>query len=320
MKEKNILQLFPEEWRGFFRVTSKNQGKISEIRLRSGNPICIMINGQEKFLDAKGEFTGLRNQARVISIQEIRNITNHICRYSVYAYEDEMRQGFISVEGGHRIGICGQVVVDEAYRVRTIKFISSLNIRIAHEIVGAATPIMPWIYEQSKVINTVIVSPPGAGKTTLLRDMIRQVSNGCNFGNGVSVGVIDERSEIAGCFQGCPQNDVGIRTDVMDRCPKQEGMLLMIRSMAPAVVAIDELGGLEEWRSLKLVSNCGCSILATMHGDSLEDFVLRKNRFHGGEEEIFKRCIVLSKKEGRFGVFHIYGLEEGKWQCIYQGG
>lgn len=319
MTTQNILHLFPDEFRGIFQIVSKRQEMIQEIRLRVNRPVYVIEKGQERFLNRQGMFTDQPDKAKLLSAVELKCIMNHICRYSLYAFEEELRQGFITVQGGHRIGIAGQAVMTEQEGVRTLKYISGLNIRIAHEIKGAANRVMPYIYDNGRLQNTLVISPPGCGKTTLLRDMIRQVSDGNTYGQGISVGLVDERSEIAGCFQGCPQNDVGLRTDVLDRCPKAGGMMMLIRSMAPGAVAIDELGGPEEWKSLLYASYCGAGLLATMHGAGVEDYVERRNMCIPGQGDIFSRCIVLSRKNGQFIVEEIYKRENGDvWICIFQ--
>jgi len=317
MKTQNILSLFPNELREFFRKVSLRQEKIQEIRLRTGCPVYVIEEGQERFLDKWGEYTSLPEKAKVLTSEDLKRIVNHICNYSLYAYEDEIRQGFLTVRGGHRVGITGQAVLSREDEVRSIKYINSLNIRISHEIKGAANEVLQYTYEKGKMQNTLIISPPGCGKTTLLRDLVRQVSNGNQYGQGISVGVVDERSEIAACFQGCPQNDVGIRTDVLDSCPKAKGMMLLIRTMSPGVVAIDELGAEEEWKALLYASYCGIALLATMHGAGLEDYCFRQK----GEDfdTLFTRCIVLCKKNNQCMIEEIYKKEKGEnWQCMLQ--
>lgn len=200
------------------------------------------------------------------------------------------------MEGGHRIGLSGQAVLENENSLRTLKNISFVNIRVAHEIRGVADKILPELYKAGRFQNTLIVSPPGFGKTTLLRDLIRQLSDGNAYGPGLRVGVVDERSELAGSYRGRPQNDLGMRTDVLDACPKALGMLLLLRSMSPQVIAVDELGEEQDLRVLHMAASGGCSLLATVHGAGEADAARRL----GGEymREMFARIVIL-KGRGR---------------------
>ena len=247
MEENNcILQLFPAHLRKVFMVSRFCFETLQEIRLRAGQPVIFLIEGKEWFLRADGSLGETMDCAYRISGHDITDILNHICNYSIYAFEDEMRQGFISVPGGHRVGLAGQVVMEHAGEIRYLKNIYYLNIRVAHQRPGTADKALSFLYRQGMILNTLILSPPGCGKTTMLRDLIRQISNGNVWGEGCEVSVIDERSEIAGSYQGIPQNDVGMRTDILDACPKRLGMMMVLRSMAPRVLAVDELGNAEE--------------------------------------------------------------------------
>lgn len=218
----------------------------------------------------------------------------YISGYSLYAYEDEIRQGYISIQGGHRVGITGKVILDGDH-IRGMKYISCMNIRLAHQIIGCADPVMPYIQTKDWIAHTLIISPPRCGKTTLLRDMIRQISNGRPGISGKTTGVVDERSELAGCYQGIPQNDLGMRSDILDGCPKTEGMKMLIRSMSPSVIAVDELGKEEDFRAVEDVIHCGCKLIATAHGNSLDD--IRKQPLFQKLEtmRVFERYIILGR-------------------------
>lgn len=296
--DNSILQLFPFERRAFWEKTASCQARLREIRLRAGRPAVVYLGGRETFLDGEGNFTDSSARARVVAGAELEELLEHICHYSPYAFEEELRQGFLTVSGGHRVGVAGQVVMEREGRVRTIKNIRFVNIRISHQIKGAADKVLPDVYRRGVPKNVLILSPPGCGKTTLLRDLIRQISDGNKYGRGRTVGVVDERSEIAGSYCGLPQNDVGLRTDVLDACPKRQGMMMLLRSMSPEVIAIDELGSREELEALRSASACGSRILATAHGDGPEDVMKRFDVPEGLWSRLFQTIIVLGKENG----------------------
>ncbi len=300
--ENTILQLFPDRRRRFWQQTASCQGEIQEIRLRAYRPIVVYRDGREWYLTAEGAFTEDLCQASCALPEELEGLLQHICRYSLYAFEEELRQGFVTVPGGHRVGVAGQAVLEPDGRVKSIKHISFLNLRIAHEVKGAADGVMPRIYGARGLKSALILSPPGCGKTTLLRDLIRQVSDGGVWGPGMTVGVVDERSELAGSFCGRPQNDLGMRTDVLDACPKELGMFLLLRAMAPQVIAIDELGSPGELEQLKNAAACGCRILATAHGTGAVDLERRFGMGRQEWEKLFDLFILLEKRDGKCAV------------------
>ena len=303
--DNTILQLFPAESREFWKYTASCQAGLREIRLRAGRPILVYVDDRELFLDDSGRFTDNAGEARTVKAGELSVLLEHICHYSLYAFEDELRQGFLTVAGGHRIGIAGQVTSEDGTSIRTVRNISFLNIRVSHEIRGAADAVMGRMYSENGLKSALIISPPGCGKTTLLRDLIRQVSDGSAASRGMTVGVVDERSEIAGTFCGIPQNDVGMRTDVLDACPKRIGMMMLLRSMAPEVIAIDELGSSEELEALRCASASGCRILATVHGESMRDVA---DRFGGQDKiwgQLFQTIVLLAKRDGKCVVKEI---------------
>lgn len=296
--QDSLIQLFPLERREFWSYICKQEAWLQEIRIRVDKPILVFCGGREWFVDSAGRLTEELEQAYCANGEELKALLSHICHYSLYAYEDEMRQGFITVAGGHRVGIAGQVVVEGMSGVRTMKHISYMNIRVAHQIIGVADKVLPFLYHNGKLQNTLIISPPGCGKTTLLRDIIRQVSNGSVCGRGMSVGVVDERSEIAGSYHGQAQNDVGMRTDVLDACPKVMGMMMLLRSMAPGAIAVDELGSEMDMQALHTVSACGSRILATVHGDDIEDYIQKYGAWDNRVKPLFDIYFVLGKKDG----------------------
>ncbi len=294
-----LLQLFPAGQRALWSKVAEKEDMLEEIRLRAERPVCILTAEGEKYLDAGGNYTQRSEECYCIPRGVLWQLLQHICQDSLYAYEEELRQGYITVAGGHRIGLCGQVVWQEG-RVKTLKNISAMNIRITHEKKGVADAVLPGLYEKGALLSTLIISPPGCGKTTLLRDLVRQVSNGNTYGTALNVGVVDERSELAGCFQGIPQNDMGMRTDVLDGCPKAWGMMMLLRSMSPRVIAVDEIGGSADVEALLQVAHSGCRLLATIHGENVERIRQKENLRELFREGIFERFVVLEKREGVF--------------------
>lgn len=275
--------------------------KLYEIRLRVGRPLFLTYDGGECFLRGKGQAQYL------VTREDLQETLEYVTGYSLYAYEEEIRQGFVSVQGGHRVGVTGKVILD-GNRIRGMKYISCINVRLAHQKLGCADQVMPYIRSRDWVANTLIVSPPRCGKTTILRDIIRQLSNGTEEIPGLTIGVVDERSELAGCYQGVPQNDLGMRTDVLDGCPKSEGMQMLVRSMSPQVVAVDELGKGEDYQAVESVIHSGCKLIATAHGNSMED-VLEQPLFQKLlETRVFDRYIVLGQ-----------GNQAGAVEAIFDG-
>jgi stage III sporulation protein AA len=260
--------------------------EIEEIRIRTNRPIEVTMGGKTIFL------------SYIVKTEDANQLLNKISHHSIYALEEELRRGYITIDGGHRIGLAGKVIL-EAGKVKALRDISSFNIRIAKEKIGIAESLLPALYDQQWQ-HTMIIGPPQTGKTTLLRDIARIVSSG-DQRSGIpsrKVGIVDERSEIAGCVNGIPQLTFGPRVDVLDACPKAEGMMMMIRSMSPEVLVVDEIGRLEDTDAILEAVNAGIKLIMTTHGDSFEEIQKRPSLQNILKLEIFQRYIELSRRNG----------------------
>lgn len=262
-KKMQVWNLLAEKIRKLVEESVSNPEELQEIRIRTGQPLLIQMKGQERVLpDPVHPY--------LVTKEDIGETMGYICHYSLYAYENELKQGFITVEGGHRVGVAGKVIIENE-KVKNIQYISSLNVRISHEVLGCADALIPYITENKQICHTLIISPPCCGKTTLIRDLIRQISDGNEYIKGCSVGVVDERSELGGCYLGIAQNHLGTRTDILDCCPKAEGMIMLIRSMAPRVIAVDEIGTSEDIHAIEYAMQCGCRLIASVHSLDMDE-------------------------------------------------
>ncbi|HOA97596.1 MAG TPA: stage III sporulation protein AA, partial [Acetivibrio saccincola] len=264
---------------------------LEEIRIGALKPVMLQNRRGRFFLNCDGKLTNNKFNLFYMDQEQILKTLTLISENSIYAYQDEIKNGFLTLKGGHRVGIAGRVVL-EGERIKNIKDISSLNIRISKEITDCSLKIIKYIInDKNEVYNTLIISPPGCGKTTMLRDITRNLSDGIEkLGfKGVKVGLIDERSEIAACYRGVPQKKVGVQTDVLDACPKQLGMTIMLRSMSPDVIVTDEIGGRGDKDSIIEVLNAGIKIITTAHGYNISQLKTRKEVLSLMEEKVFER-------------------------------
>lgn len=296
-------------------ISSDSVG-IEEIRLRSNKPLIINANNKDYFynLDLNKLDLNMYNPY-IVSKEDVEQTFQIICKYSIHSFMDDIKKGFITLRGGHRVGLVGKAIVEDG-QVKNIKHISSLNIRISREVIGCSDKILSHIIRgDNQVNNTLIISPPQCGKTTLIRDIVRNLSNGNKqYGfNGIKVALIDERNEISGSYLGQPQMDVGIRTDIIETCPKDLGITMLLRSMSPNLIVTDEIGNIDEIKALYTALNGGVNLITTVHGDSIEDIRNRKELSSLLDKELFKKVIILSAKKGPGTIEKIYDLEEKRW-------
>lgn len=260
--------------------------RVEELRLRRGYPMSVLLSDGERPVGGAA-----------ITERDLRDVLEAASRASVHTVLEQAKRGFITLRGGHRIGLCGTVNYHEG-EIRSLRYLSSLSIRVARAVEGQANGLIPQITDNGRFHNTLVIGAPGSGKTTLLRELIRVLSDGHGT-KAFRVGVADERGEIAALWQGEPQFRVGRRTDILDGCPKAEGLLMLLRGMNPQILAVDEVTHPDDVTALLEAVGCGAGLLATAHGEGLPDLERRPVYRTMMEEGIFRRVIVLSCRDGR---------------------
>ena len=286
-----ILMYFPNSiynlLKNAFNQNIQIQNTLQEIRIRVGKPIILKLRQADVIVEY------------IVSQSEILQTLEKLCENSIYAYKNQICEGFLTIKGGHRIGITGTAVTEES-KIINIKYVTSLNFRIARQVLGCSNKILNQVidFENNNIFNTIIASPPGKGKTTILRDLIRRISDGIeelNF-KGKTCGVVDERWEIAAIYRGIPQNDVGLRTDILDNVSKSLGMRMAVRTMAPKVIVTDEIGTEDDVEAINYGICSGVKGIFTAHGSSIEELKLNTHLNKLYEEKIFNKIIFLEKR------------------------
>ena len=283
-----IVKFFPMNLSNIIYNTiisnNKIRDELQEIRIRVERPLILKLRDSEMIVEYK------------ITQNEILQIVEKLCENSIYAYKKQLCEGYITIRGGHRVGITGTTVIENG-EIINIKYITSLNFRIARQVLNCSNRIIGQVVDtkNQNIFNTLIVSPPGRGKTTILRDLIRKLSNGISemHFKGKTCGVVDERGEIAAMYRGIPQNDVGMRTDIIDNVSKPKGIKILIRTMAPEIIACDEIGGEEDIQAIEEAMISGVKGIFTMHGKTIEDINANRHIKKLIDDKIIEKIIFI---------------------------
>lgn len=291
MKLDMLMKILPRDI--YNQIQMDKLDFLQEIRLRVNRKTIFRYRDEEKIINY------------IPSEKEMISILQMLCENSIYSYQNQICNGYITLYGGHRVGIMGSCSIKDG-KINNINYISSLNFRITKEIIGSCNEVLKYIISNNEINNTLIISKPGCGKTTVLRDLIRVISN-----IGFNVSLIDERGEIAAMYKGVPQNDVGLRTDVMDNVSKSLGMKIAVRTMAPDVIFADEIGREEDIEAINYGVCSGVKGIFTAHAASLEELIKNETLKKLYDEKVFNKLIFL-EKEGK--VKNVYTLDHNLYK------
>ncbi len=287
--EQAVCVLPPKIKSVLLSIPTSVKDTVQEVRLRVGRPITLSCPGKSWFLDAKSQLHNVPKHCFFVNSEDIAQAVAGMCAYSVHTHQHELINGYISLRGGHRAGICGTAVTD-SQSITAVREITSINLRIAREIKGAATAIVRDVLRGS-LCGLLITGVPSSGKTTILRDLTRQLASG-ELGQFVRVAVVDERCELGAVYEGVPQNDLGISCDILSGYPKGKGILTAVRTLSPEVIVCDEIGSREEVDSMLDGLNCGVKIIAAAHARTLQELIsreqIRRLIKHGAFEKIVR--------------------------------
>lgn len=283
-------------------VSSQNEillDKIYEIRIRIGNPIEVKTTTGKFFLSNNVKSQLFNNTFYKIKKNDIISTVSLLTLNSIHAFEEEIQKGYITIEGGNRVGLCGDCIYKNN-KFTGYKNITSINIRIAKDYINCSNEVMKYIIKnRNSVYNTLIAGPPLCGKTTCIRDLARKLSNGIlkPYFEGVDITVLDERGEIGAVYNGVPQMNIGCRTDILSYCMKKEGYIISIRALSPKIIISDELGSKDDFEIIQYAQKSGVNVISTAHCNNIDD--LNNNIYLKTiiESKIIERIIILDSQK-----------------------
>lgn len=303
-KSKKVLNYFPDNIKYMFNFITETQWKkVNEICFIVGQPISMQLNGRRCFLGF-GSLVYDTEDIYTVTKNDIHRIYELITKSSVFAYNRFISNGFLTLEGGNRVGICGDCILNGGV-VTNISAINSLSFRISHNISPNIDFIFDEIYSDGMVSNIVIISPPGCGKTTFLRAVASSLSKKQKDGRIIKCVIIDERYEIAACDDGIATLNVGQISPVISGCIRSIAIPMVVRSMSPDVIFTDEIASTDDINAIKYAKASGCSIIATTHGLNENNNELSFFDINN----LFDKIVVLSSRNGPGTIEKILGGE-----------